>query len=366
MSDISAKEYCGAQYLKDYFQSLANIVDNPVGVRNRECVLNRLKVAVPGEAVMIAWCNYGSFHDLFYKSSKPMSDQDKLDELTEVSGEEWAINSIPFVCDTIYNVTGETRNYVDISKVRKEEKTIPQLMGERHVKFYQYLLTTCENPVAEAWKKLSEAEKESAKKDYIQAITNPAWIGNKCIAQQQGNWPDPDWELYHHWCKLQILGATEEEVNTVIRTLQSGGLNIPESVNPDHWIHYDRWVTAGKALGNLKWEDFKEASNAMNVARNVGQIYCTEIYSGMFMSKGEPGEPYWQKPPEPSCFSADTCVRMSDGTVKQICDISRGDKIAAPQGERKVMIVSMSLRGKRDLFSLKGHRIRFLRLIRLC
>ena len=82
MSDVSFRACGGAQYLEKYFGALANIVENPIGVYNRKCVLNRLKVAVPGEAVMVAWCNYGSFHDLFYKNSKPMPEQDKLDELT--------------------------------------------------------------------------------------------------------------------------------------------------------------------------------------------------------------------------------------------------------------------------------------------
>ena len=70
MSDVSFQACGGAQYLEAYFGALANIVENPIGVYNRKCVLNRLKVAVPGEAVMIAWCNYGSYHDLFYKNSK--------------------------------------------------------------------------------------------------------------------------------------------------------------------------------------------------------------------------------------------------------------------------------------------------------
>ena len=359
MSDLSMEVYYGVEYLKDYFQSLPNLLDNPIGVYNRKCVLNRLKVAVPGEAVMVAWRNYGSFHDLFYKDSKPMSDQGKLDELTGVSGTEWGSNSVPFVCDTIYNVTKEHRKYVNINKVREDEKTIPQLMGQRHIRFYQYLLTTYDNPAATAWRKLPEAKKESGKKDYIQAITNPAWISNKCIAQQQGNWTDPDWELYHHWCKLQALGAAKEEVDTVIETLQSGGLRIPESVDKNHWQQYDRWVTAGKAAGNLSWEDFNEARDAMNEVEYIGEIIDEEIFSGLFLCKGNPGSSYWQKPPEPSCFSADACVRMSDGTVKQISSIHRGDKIFTPQGERTVMIVSMSLRGKRDLFSLEGHPFRF-------
>lgn len=53
MSDFSTEVYCGVQYLKDYFQSLPNIADNPIGVYNRKCVLNRLKVAVPGKAVIM-------------------------------------------------------------------------------------------------------------------------------------------------------------------------------------------------------------------------------------------------------------------------------------------------------------------------
>ena len=359
MSDVSFQACGGAQYLEAYFGALANIVENPIGVYNRKCVLNRLKVAVPGEAVMIAWCNYGSYHDLFYKNSKPMSEQDKLDELTGVSNKEWGSNSVPFVCDTIYNVTSDTRDRIDINKVRQNEKSIPQLMGQQHVKFYQYLLTICDNPVAEAWKELSDTEKTKGKDDYIQVLTSTAWIGNKIIAQQQGNWTDPDWELYHHLCKLQILGAKKEEVDTVIETLESGGLEVPESVDKEHWQQYDRWVTAGKAGGNLGWEDFKEARDAMNEVRYIGEICDREIFSGLFLSKGGPGNSYWKKPHEPSCFSADACVRMADGTIKQISDICRGDKILSAHGERTVMIVSMSLRGKRDLFSLKGHRFRF-------
>lgn len=359
MSDFSTEVYCGVQYLKDYFQSLPNIADNAIGVYNRKCVLNRLKVAVPGKAVMFLLGNYGSYHDLFYKDSKPLPNQGKLDELTGVSSGEWGSNSVPFVCDTIYNVTQKTRKCVNIYKVRQDEKTIPQLMGRRHIRFYQYLLTTYDSPVAAAWKKLSETEKESGKRDYIQAITSPAWIGNKCIAQQQGNWTDSDWELYHHWCKLQILGAAKEEVDTVIEILQSGGLKLPESVDKNHWQQYDRWVTAGRAGGNLGWKDFEEARAVMNDGRCVGEFFYEEMFSSLFLAQKEPGECYWQKPPEPSCFNADACVRMADGTVKKISNIRRGDKIISPQGERTVMIVSISLRGKRDLFSLKGHRFRF-------
>lgn len=351
--------YNGPDYLKEYFQSLVNIVENPIGVYNRHCVLNRLKAAVPGEAVMTAWCDYGSYHDLFYENSKPMPNQNKLDELTQVTSDTWSNNSVPFVCDTIYNVTRETREYVDIDKVRQAEKTITQLMGNRHTEFYRHLLETHSNPTANAYAKLTDSQKESAKVDYIGVITNYAWINNKIIARDQGNWPDPDWELYHHWNKIRILGAAAEEIENVITAIESKGLSVPESVNVQNWQKYDRWVTEGRASGNVKWEDFREAADAMNYSRNVGEIYCTEIYSFLFMGGGNPGGSYWKKPPDPSCFSSDTMVLMYDGSLKKISRIVSGDKITTPQGQKKVMLVSVPLRGKRDLYSLEGHTFCF-------
>lgn len=353
MSTWAEEIYFGEEYLKNYFLALPNLLENSLGVYNRKAVLNRLKVAVPGETPTVMWVSYGSFHDLFFKDSTPLPDQDELDKRTNISNETWSNNSIPFVCDTIYNVTTDTRQSVDIQKVSQDKKTIPQLMGNRHVYFYQYLLTMQDNPIAAAWSALSDDEKKTGKDSYIQALTNPTWVYNKVIAQQTGNWPDPDWELFHHWCKLQILGASEDEISCVMKTLTDKGLFIPETVTMGKWLQYDRWVSEP----NFTWNDFSEAREAMNQQGVIGQYLVNELFSRYFLEG--PGDAYWKQPPEPSCFGPETWIKMADGTLKPIAAICQGDVVASPQGPRKVLFVSMSLRGKRDLYSLKGHSFRF-------
>lgn len=353
MSTGAEEIYFGEEYLKNYFLALPNLLENSLGVYTREAVLNRLKVAVPGETPTVLWVSYGSYHDLFFRASVPLPDQDALDRQTGTSDDTWGSNSVPFVCDTIYNVTTKVRDSVNIQKVSQDKKKIPQLMGNRHVCFYQYLLTAHDNPIAAAWSHLSDDEKKTGKNAYIQAITNPAWVRNKVIAQQSGDWPDPDWELFHHWCKLQILGASDNEIAGVIKTLTEADLVIPETVTAEKWLQYDRWVYKP----DFTWNDFSEAREAMTAQVPVGQVLVKEEFSCYFLDG--PGEAYDNHPPEPSCFGPETLVKMADGTLKAIASIRRGDTIASPRGPRKVLFVSMSLRGKRDLYSLKGHAFRF-------
>ena len=350
------KSYTGPEYLADYFSSLVNIVSKPIGAYLRQCVLNRLKIAIPGRAVMIAWHDYGRFRDLFFPKASPM-EQASLDSLTGVSESAWGYNCAPFVCDTIYNVTKNKKNYINTSRVHSSEKSIVSLMNNNHAAFYRYLLknyVNSENPTAAAYNKLTDAEKKNAKTDYINAITNDAWVSNKTIAYEKGEWPDSDWELYHHWNKIMILGATTEEVNGLINLLASKRLPIKETVNAGNWLTYARWVTQ-----ELGWYDFSEARDSMNYGTAVGGYYCDEIFSGLFMSSGNPGEPYWQQAPDVSCFNADTLIKTADGSLRSISFVKRGDSIATPRGPRQVMFVSTPCRGSRSLYSFDGHAFRF-------
>ena len=351
--------YDGADYLKEYFLAMPNLADNPLGVRCRACVINRLKVALPGEAVMHMWQNYGRYRNLFYGDSNPMPEQDGLDAATGISAADWGNECVPYVCDTIYNVTSSTRDFVNIDSVRKAEKGLAQLMGKRHAAFYRYLMTAYQNPVKEAWAKLSDAEKKTGKQDYIDAITGTAWVANKAAAQAQGNWPNPDWELYHHWNKLKILGAGDEEVESVISTIRSKGLSIPDQTDERHWQLYDRWMTEGEAAGDPSWHDFKEASRAMNRSTLVGNIEVKEVYSSLFLCDDGPGGKFWKEPQHTSCFGAETFVLLADGNLREISRIRPGDQVATPFGAREVLLISTPLRGKRPLYSFPEHDFRF-------
>ncbi|MEG2757897.1 MAG: hypothetical protein RR963_06795 [Anaerovoracaceae bacterium] len=356
MSDISITACGNNEYLVDYFQSIVNIVDNPIGKYNRVCILNRLKLAVPGEAAMVAWMNYGKFKDIFYSDTPDVPEKEQLDSLLNAQESWWADSSVPFVCNTIYSVTENTRNSINTIKATADQKSITALMKNNHTAFYRYLLKNHKNKTQEAYSKLTDVQKKTGKEDYIKAITSTPWIANKTAAARLGAWADPDWELYHHWNKLMILGATLEEVTSVINTLIQKGLPVPENVNQANWTLYSRWVSMSE---ELTWEDFKEAQYSMQRGIAVGLSWCDEVFSGLFISEGGPGSPYWQRQPEVSCFSENTFVLMANGNLCKISKVKPGDEIATPNGKKTVMLVSTPIRGSRKLYSFNRHKFKF-------
>ena len=360
MGDTFEYFYSGPSYLEAYFKSLPNLYDNPVGKYAHDCVVNQLKMSVKG-STRYPVAMETTYKDWFFEGVSELPGQQTMIAQSDITPAQWAEYSAIYVCETIQHVTTETKNCVNADLVIKDKKKLYEFLNGS--KSYRSILTVCKNPVQEAYKLLNEKELETAKDDYCKAITDPAWVDIKIIQAQKSIWKDADWELYHHWSKLMLLGATESEVLSIIRKLKDMGLPIDESVDETNWDSYERWM--GTAKGEkleVGWEDFKEAESRMlSPVCYPNGILVHEYFSLNYMHDEEGGNRYYVEPPKPeiSCFTAEAMVRMADGTLRKISEIRSGDRIFTPQGEKRVLFVSTPLRGKRSLYSFGNHKFKF-------
>lgn len=360
MGKVIEDFYSGPSYLEPYFKSLPNLYDNPVGQYLHDCVVTQLKMSVEG-TVRYPVALETTYKDWFFKGVSELPGQKDMVDISNIAKEKWTQYSVVYVCETIYNVTNNVRECVNIDLVNKDKRKLHVFL--RGAESYRSVLAVCSNPVQEAYRGIPQEMLKVAKDDYKKSLTNPSWVYNKIALYEAKKWKDADWELYHHWNKLMLLGASESEVSEIISDLKNMGLTIDEVVDDGVWHGYNRWMkSASEKSLEISWNDFSEAKEGMlcPVCYPNGVI-VHEHFASSYMYDEKCGKRYYVEPPQPeiSCFSADTMVRMANGELRKISEIHSGDRIITPQGEKCVLFVSTPLRGKRSLYSFGNHAFKF-------
>ena len=193
--------------------------------------------------------------------------------------------------------------------------------------------------------------------------TRQIWYAN-------GMWKSPDWELFHHYMKLMNFGAIPHEIDMLIDKLSAAGLPISPLVTKDKWRGYLSYLRLHPKINHEDLIDSRTRS-AMRVytargpqhiirfGRQAGTPYHATYkvdYPAQFLDK--PGKVFASSGGG-SCFTADTCILMGDGTRKGIADIEPGDIVQSLEGPRAVALKMTVLRRDRPLFAINDESYGF-------
>lgn len=326
----------------------------------RNIAVNQIKSATPGAAGGLApFAKDRPYRNIFFPQYSSLSFQDKL--AAQAEGQFWKDYSIVCVCSAIYNFTTDLRKQMLYDKIRSKMDASFNWLKSNIKGFYQIMLenySSENNPVRDALKEISD--RNAALNRYQDFLLNDAWISTRNAQWSAGEWPDRDWEMYHHYMKLKLLGADDQNIDSLIGKLLDKGLQLSGAVSQGAWKTWSGWWLGG----SIDWTDFSEASGP--ITEEICFIcigapcpsYIKEGNSYDFTAKSMPGSPY-RKVPSGCCFAKGTQVVMADGSLRSIETLSAGERVRTPTGQAPVLLVSMPLRAGRTLYTVNQHQFYF-------
>lgn len=197
---------------------------------------------------------------------------------------------------------------------------------------------------------------DAARAEYRQILIDGA--NDHALWQASGQWKSPDYECFHHWAKYMALGASQDQVDTLITDLKSVGFPIPNAADVQNWRTWGSYGYTpcshldidGDARDGISQTTYIPVPSEFPVAMESG-------YAWDFTSDGQPGEKYRERPSGGSCFRAGAVALLGDRrTLKAIESLKPGEQLWSPAAQRPVSIAAIarpSLAG-RALFSLNG------------
>lgn len=321
---------------------------NPVGSVARNALVSKLKSSLPGRHSEMVRKGQ-RYVDIFYPNHSTAPYEEDVTAQTGLNDEWWSNFSTAVLCQSMYWQTSDIRRRLDINTINIDVDSYNSSLQEKAVQWYSHVLFL-------DFMKYS-GDLGHAKEVYIDQISTDRWVTYKMKQYNDGTWANPEWEEFHHWVKLSALGASDDEIDGVIKKLRNLGLRIFPDVDVSTWRHYYLWCTPN-TLDHKDVDD--EARNGelretchipiftsgypVHSCRKEG--HCFE-----FIAKSQPGNKY-RCSPSSSCFSSTTKVLLSDGSLKEIRDIKMGEVVQTPSGPRKVLLVSTPIRNERPLYGI--------------
>jgi len=326
----------------------------------RNIAVNQIKGATPGAAAgLTPFAKARPFRGIFFPEYSALPFQDKL--AAQAGGQFWSDYSTACLCSAIYNLTTRLRKQMLRDKIQNKMDDSFNRLKSNIREFYLVMLEhySGENPVRAALAEISD--RKAALSRYREFLLDNAWIAVRNAQWSTGDWPDRDWEMYHHYLKLRLLGANDQDVDSLIGELRAKGLQLSNAVLQNTWKSWSGWF--GAAIG---WTDFSEASGPITeeicyTYMWVGASCLSFVKEGNaleFTANSMPGSPY-RKVPSSCCFAKGAKVVMADGTLRNIETISAGEQVRTPAGQASVLLVSMPLRTGRTLYTFNQHKFYF-------
>ncbi|KML43838.1 hypothetical protein VL15_37110 [Burkholderia cepacia] len=328
---------------------------NPIGSRARAIYVNRIQGATPGNYSQLFGTGR-SFRSIFFSNYAPDAEAGNLASLVGFSDDFWRQFSVAALCQQMYAVTSSLRRQLLIDDIDRDIAAWNASLRAHGAHWYAYVAAVTDGVIKSALAPFSRTavDMAAARTDYIRGLTSDAWINMKRTQDATGNWPDRDWELFHHWIKLVALGARDAEIDSTISTVVSKGLPVPQQLMAGNWLGWSNWM-----LQNLGGADLSDATGAM--LKEVCNTYpgsqwpscMREANSYEFTANSQPGSRY-RHVPGGSCFAPGSMVVLADGTLKAIESIRSGDEVRTPRGKRSVVLRAAPMRSDRPLFRFAG------------
>ncbi|MFC6977866.1 hypothetical protein [Microbulbifer taiwanensis] len=289
-----------------------------------------------------------------------MSYQDLVGAATGLSGSYWRNFNVALLCEAMYKITSNLRKQLDHKRAERDIASYMGTLLSSAMPFYSSLLEQVAGPVKSAFDAIGSASYVAARSAYLSLIQSPPFADAKLAQVASGTWGNGDWEMFHHFAKLKVLGASDADINGVIDYLKGQDVPIPASVDRGRWQCYGRW------FGNdISWHDI-QADASDGILKEICYVYpgsrwpscMRESNAYEFTANSQPGNGY-REVPSSSCFKAGARVVMADGTLKNIEQVAAGDLVKVPGGSKEVRMLAEPLRLKRQMYSLAGHSFEF-------
>ena len=268
--------------------------------------------------------------------------------------------SIALLCRQMANVTSRLRPQILTQKADDDLRFLSARIRENSYKFYAEVAKSADTSIRTALNAFpDEPARAAARQHYLAGLSSPTWVNDKMLQWSSGNWPDRDWELFHHYTKMTALGCSATEIDAAISRIVAQGLPMPPELRAGAWQRTAPWL-----VGDLRGADVEDATGPMlktNCHAYPGAMYpscIAEDNSYEFTARSQPGTLY-RHVPSSSCFAPGTRVVMADGALRAIEDVVVGDEVATPHGPRAVVLCPRPLRGQRVLEQFEGTSLAF-------
>ncbi|XP_035691095.1 uncharacterized protein LOC118425997 [Branchiostoma floridae] len=346
--------------VQEMFSLLPTPGGNNSGKPARTALVSKLKGSTPGRHTE-AHGKGDTFRKIFFPNYKSAPYEGNT-SLSSLDNKWWSDFSTVVLCQAMYNLTSDLRKQLKKDNINNAVNSKNSELKKHCMSFYAKVFS--QTFAKKAYDSIQN--KKSAKAEYIAVLTSDAWITAKRTVASEGMWTDAAWELYHHWVKLHLLGASNKEIDGIIKQLKSKELMIPQEVGAGNWTSYTAWMDPSA----ITWKDI-QGDAAKGILKSVMMpsygpygrpSSMKEENSFEFTANGQPGSGYRHSPGHHgggSCFTGDTKVLMANGTRLPIRSVEVGDEVFTLQGPRRVAVISTPTRKNRHLYSLNGYSFLF-------
>ncbi|MEV0728480.1 hypothetical protein [Polymorphospora sp. NPDC050346] len=271
------------------FAALPAQASNSVGGTARSVLVNRLKGVTPGSHTQ-AWPLKAqpTFRAIFFPSYAPVPLEGDVAAVTGLPDQWWSDLVVALLARAVYDVSAVERGHVDVGAVDAAVAAAGATLSPRLVDWYGHVLSVAFPPVASALAALPD--RAAALDAYAGHLTSPDWVGMKRLQWLGGTWVGADWELFHHWVKLALLGASDDRVAGVITAAAGLGLPVPARVGAAAWRSYLAWMTPS-SIGPADVEG--DARPGLLGCAALSGCFAEEN-SVEFMARSQPGGRYWR------------------------------------------------------------------------
>lgn len=345
--------------------ALPDFATNPVGVAARHGLVSKLEASVPGngpsERSLFPNGQGPSYQSVFFGSAPLSPLEPDVAAVTGIGEDRWSAHATALLCQSMYEQTTDVRAQLDHDKINADlarlhaDVTAPTAAAA----WYGHALALCQPVVKAALAQLANAT-AAAKQRYADALLDTDWVTERREAYKDGTWINADWELYHHWARLSLLGATPDEIATLIGSLQAEDLPVDVIVDGTNWRSYVVWL--GQPLSHADI-DADARAGIFRVREDVytpprGTVDLDEGFALAFVEDGQPGAVCKADVPSGSCLAAGAQVTMADDGLQPIERLRPGARIRTPRGPRTVAVVATPARGHRSLYAIGGSALR--------
>eukprot|EP00058_Branchiostoma_floridae_P009361 XP_002594849.1 hypothetical protein BRAFLDRAFT_124437 [Branchiostoma floridae] len=301
--------------VQEMFSLLPTPGGNNSGKPARTALVSKLKGSTPGRHTE-AHGKGDTFRKIFFPNYKSAPYEGNT-SLSSLDNKWWSDFSTVVLCQAMYNLTSDLRKQLKKDNINNAVNSKNSELKKHCMSFYAKVFS--QTFAKKAYDSIQN--KKSAKAEYIAVLTSDAWITAKRTVASEGMWTDAAWELYHHWVKLHLLGASNKEIDGIIKQLKSKELMIPQEVGAGNWTSYTAWMDPSA----ITWKDI-QGDAAKGILKSVMMpsygpygrpSSMKEENSFEFTANGQPGSGYRHSPGHHgggSCFTGDTKVLMANGT----------------------------------------------------
>lgn len=333
--------------------ALPGTADNPLGRATRGVLATHLKRCTPGHYSQLIGTG-PAFRDIFFRGVQPNPHEGAIVTLTGLDDAFFASISVAALCQQMGQSTSRLRPQITMGPIADDLNGWNSRLMTGSYRFYSYMVGVTDGPIRSALAAFPDpASKQTAKEHYLAGLTSEAWVTAKKVQEASAQWPDRDWELFHHWIKLTALGADAGEIDRGIQTIISMGLGIPAAYGPVRWREQSPWFGPGLGASDAAESVGAILETRCHVYPGGGYSCMAEDNSFEFTANSQPGNRYRQLPSS-SCFVPGTRVVTADGSLRPIESILPGDLVATPDGPKEVLLRAETRRDGRTMQRFAG------------